>query len=167
METSLPGSSRITANRISTSRINPDSIDTKSNSGSCELSPGAQAKKRLTFSKDGICRICLEGLPKPFEIEALIEDYVANVEFFPYTLKVILLDISQLVHLAARSRQVFSELLVQASKHYGSEVQLVIAGGPPMIRKYTEIFCRALRFKKATLSFETLEQVISWLGSNR
>jgi len=125
--------------------------------------PGSRIRRSLVISKKGICLIHLEGLPKPFEIEAIIEDYVTKVELLPYPLQVIVLDISELVHLQAQSRKLFSELLVQASKRYGDEVQLIIAGGPPMIRKYTEIFCRALKFNKDTICFESTEQAKQWL----
>lgn len=39
--------------------------------------------KRLDFNENGVCRIRLEGLPEPSEIEQLIEDYVTGVELLP------------------------------------------------------------------------------------
>ena len=117
----------------------------------------------LTFTESGICRMQLEGLPQPSEIEELIESYVTKVELLPYPLKVILLDISQLVHMPVRTRQVFSDLLVEASRHYADKVEVVIAGGPPMIRKFTEILCKAIKFADKTHSFATLEEARSWI----
>lgn len=117
----------------------------------------------LTFSRVGVCRILLEGLPEPFDIEKLIESYVREVELLPYPLKVILLDISELVHLQVRSRQVFSGLLIEASRKYAGEIQFVIAGGPPMIRKFAEIMCKASKFGDRTHSFAILEEAKAWI----
>ena len=143
---------------------NPESeIDTRVKEDKPAEGPGSRIRRSLAFSRNGICLIRLEGLPKPYEIEAIIEDYVAQVELLPYQLKVIILDISELVHLQAPSRKLFSELLVQASKRYGEKVQLLVAGGPTMIRKYTEIFCRALKFDKETICFETINEARQWL----
>jgi hypothetical protein len=89
--------------------------------------PGAQ--ERLVFGKTGVCRIKLDGMPTPSDIETLIEDYVSKVELFPHSLKVILLDISGLVHMQALTRQVFSEFLREASRHYADNVQVAIAAG--------------------------------------
>jgi hypothetical protein len=105
----------------------------------------------------------LEGLPQPSEIEKLIESYITKVELLPYPLRVILLDISELVHMPVRTRQVFSDLLVEASRHYADKVEVVIAGGPPMIRKFTEILCKAIKFAEKTHSFPTLEEARSWI----
>lgn len=124
------------------------------------------ASHQLAFNDKGVCTIILEGLPQPTEIEGLIEEYVTRVELLPYPLKVILLDISRLAHMQALTRQVFSEFLIQASNHYGDKVQLLIAGGPYMIRKYTEIFCKALKFGDRFHSLEKLEQAQSWLKDN-
>lgn len=121
------------------------------------------AQDRLVFGKNGVCRIKLDGMPAPSDIETLIEDYVSKVELLPHFLKVILLDISGLVHMPALTRQVFSEFLREASRHYADRVQVAIAAGPPMIRKYTEILCRALRFGDKTYCFETLEAAVAWL----
>lgn len=117
----------------------------------------------LSFSQDGICRITLTGLPLPTQIEELIEEYVTKVELLPHPLRVIFLDISQLVHMQAKTRQVFSELMVEASKHYAGQVQLVIAGGPAMIRKFTELFCRAIGFVDKTHCFSTLDEGVAWI----
>ncbi|MBD3285387.1 hypothetical protein GF359_03090 [candidate division WOR-3 bacterium] len=121
------------------------------------------AKSGLEFNNKGICHIHLRGLPKPAEIEKLIEDYVTEVELGPYPLKVILLDISELVHMQILSRRAFSEFLAQASNHYGDAVEVVIAAGPPMIRKYTEILCRALKFGQRTVSFDDIEAAEDWI----
>lgn len=123
----------------------------------------APPQEKLVFTNEGVCYIVLNGLPQPNEIESLIEDYVSVVELSPCELKVILLDISQMVHMQARSRMVFAELLAQASHHYGDKVEVVIAGGPFMIRKYTEILCRSLRFGDRTHSFDSLEQALAWV----
>jgi hypothetical protein len=121
-------------------------------------------ESQLSFNESGLCTIKLVGLPKPPEIEKLIESYVVNVELLPYSLKVILLDISDLVHLTAHSRKVFSGLLVEASRHYGNDVDLFIAGGPPMIRKYIEIFCKALRFGDKIKSIDSIDEAMSLIA---
>ncbi|MBN2379337.1 hypothetical protein JXM67_05990 [candidate division WOR-3 bacterium] len=116
----------------------------------------------LTFSRTGICKISLEGLPKPSEIEGLIESYVREVELLPYPLRVILLDISKLVHMQVRSRKTFAELLIEASRHYSENLVVVIAGGPPMIRKFTEIMCKASKFADNIYSFSSLNEAKDW-----
>lgn len=121
------------------------------------------AQDKLVFGKNGVCRVKLDGIPAPTDIETLIEDYVSKVELLPHYLKVILLDISGLVHMPALTRQVFSEFLREASHHYSDRVQVAIAAGPPMIRKYTEILCRALKFGDKTYCFETLQAAVAWL----
>ncbi len=131
-----------------------------------EESKSTDSTHRLVFDADGICIITLQGLPQPAEIERLIEDYVAGVELHPWRLKMILLDISRLQHMQARTRQVFSELLIQASHHYDDGVYLAVAGGPCMIRRYTEFFCKALKFGDRFHSFDTLEQAFVWLKKN-
>jgi hypothetical protein len=123
----------------------------------------SRSQERLVYTDDGVCYIVLDGLPHPKQVESLIEDYVSMVELSPCELKVILLDISEMTHMQARTRQVFAELLAQASHHYGDRVKVVIAGGPSMIRKYTEILCRSLRFGNRTHSFDTLDQALAWV----
>jgi hypothetical protein len=118
--------------------------------------------KNLEFGEDGVCRIFLAGLPESSEIEELIEDYVTKVELLPYPLRIIFLDISELVHMQVRPRQVFSELLTQASRQYAGKIQIVIAGGPPMIQKFTEILCKAIGFADKTHAFTTLEEGETW-----
>jgi hypothetical protein len=120
----------------------------------------------LDFTEDGVCRIVLKGLPQPEELEELVGEYVSKVELLPYRLKVVLLDISELIHMKAQVRQIFSELLLQASRHYAEKVHVVIAGGPPMIRKYTEILCKALKFRNRTHSFDSLQAAKKWLKEN-
>lgn len=119
--------------------------------------------KNLDFTEQGLCRIKLDGLPQPEQIHALIESYVTEVELLPHTLRMIFLDISRLVHMQASTRKVFSELLVQASRHYSGKILLVIAGGPPMIRKYIEILCKALGFKQRIHSFADLADAARWI----
>jgi len=116
----------------------------------------------LTFSHTGICRITLEGLPKPREIEGLVESYVREVELLPYPLKVIFLDISKLVHMQVNTRKIFSELLIEAGKHYAGQVKVVIAGGPSMIRKFTEIMCKASKFGDNIHCFATFDEAKDW-----
>jgi len=121
---------------------------------------------KLTFTENGICRIVLRGLPQTDELEELVGEYVSKVELLPYRLKVILLDISELIHMKAQVRQIFSDLLLQASRHYAEKVHVVIAGGPPMIRKYTEILCKALKFRNRTHSFDSLQAAKKWIKEN-
>ena len=116
----------------------------------------------LTFSRTGICRIALEGMPKPREIEGLIESYVREVELLPDPLKVIFLDISKLDHMQVKTRKFFSGLLIEAGRHYAGHVKVVIAGGPPMIRKFTEIMCKASKFGDNIYCFETSQEAKDW-----
>lgn len=141
-----------------------DDTHVEVDSGSRFVEASTSEGNLLAFNADGLCAIKLTGLPRPSEIEKLIESYVVNVELLPYSLKIILLNISELVHLNAPSRRVFSGLLVEASHHYGGEVELVIAAGPPMIRKYTEIFCRALKFGDKIQSFDSIDNAMSWIN---
>lgn len=120
---------------------------------------------KLTFAEDGICRITLQGLPKSAEIEYLIDKYVSNVEFLPYPLRLIFIDISELVHMEARSRQVFSELLIQASKHYDEKVKLLIAGGSLNLRRYLELFCKSIGLKERSRILPTLAEAHQWIGN--
>lgn len=106
----------------------------------------------------------LEGLPEPKEIEDLIEEYVTQVELLPYSLKIIYFDISNLTHMGARARQVFSELLTQASMHYGGKVQLVVAGGSLNLRRFIELFCKGIGFVDHSHFFETLKEADDWVA---
>lgn len=119
--------------------------------------------KRLDFNENGVCRIRLEGLPEPSEIEQLIEDYVTGVELLPYSLKIILFDISALTHMGARSRQVFSDLLIQASKHYGGNVQLIVGGGSLNLRRFIELFCKGIGFSEQSHFFQALDEAENWI----
>jgi len=149
---------RFLAGKADTPKEVEDSVEDSKN-----ISLKTSRKSKLEFNKKGICHIYLRGLPRPAEIETLIEDYVSEVELGPYPLKVILLDISELTHMQALSRRAFSEFLAQASNHYGDAVQVVIAAGPPMIRKYTEILCRALKFGSRTSSFDRMADARNWI----
>lgn len=119
--------------------------------------------KKLTFFDNGICNILLEGLPQAEEIEEMIEEYVMNVELFPHPLKLIFIDISQLIHIGVRSRQVFSELLIQASNHYGGKIELVVAGGSLNLRRFIQLFCKGIGFRERSHIFTTLEEAKSWI----
>jgi len=120
--------------------------------------------KNLSFSEDGVCTMHLEGVTQPREIENLIEEYVASVELLPYHLRVILIDISELIHMGARSRQVFSELLMQASKHYGGKVELVIACGSLNLRRFIQLFCKGIGFQERSHFFPTLKEAKDWIA---
>lgn len=121
--------------------------------------------KRLAFSQDGVCRIKLDGLPQQTEIEELIEEYVTKVELLPYRLRFILINISEMTHMGVRSRQVFSELLTQASKHYGGDVELLIAGGSLNLQRFIELFCKGIGFLEHSHFFKTTDEAESWLES--
>ncbi|MEA3311568.1 MAG: hypothetical protein U9Q76_05055 [candidate division WOR-3 bacterium] len=120
--------------------------------------------KNLSFSEDGVCTMHLEGVTQPREIEDLIEEYVTGVELLPHHLRVILIDISELVHMGVRSRQVFSELLIQASKHYGGRVELVIAGGSLNLRRFIQLFCKGIGFQERSRFFEHLKEAQAWIA---
>jgi hypothetical protein len=120
--------------------------------------------KNLSFCEDGLCTMHLEGVTQPREIENLIEEYVSGVELLPHHLRVILIDISELVHMGARSRQVFSELLIQASKHYGGKVELVIAGGSLNLRRFIELFCKGIGLRERSHFFEHLKEAQTWIA---
>ncbi|MCK4231578.1 hypothetical protein KAX06_02200 [candidate division WOR-3 bacterium] len=120
--------------------------------------------KNLSFSEDGVCTMHLEGVTQPREIENLIEEYVTGVEILPHHLRVILIDISELVHMGARSRQVFSELLMQASKHYGGKVELVIACGSLNLRRFIQLFCKGIGFQERSHFFEHLKEAQAWIS---
>jgi len=119
--------------------------------------------KNLAFSQDGVCTMHLEGVTQPREIEDLIEEYVTSVELLPYHLRLILIDISELVHMGVRSRQVFSELLTQASKHYGGKVELVIAGGSLNLRRFIQLFCKGIGLRERSHFFEHLKEAQAWI----
>jgi hypothetical protein len=119
--------------------------------------------KNLSFSEDGVCTMHLEGVTQPREIENLIEEYVSGVELLPHHLRLILIDISELVHMGARSRQVFSELLIQASKHYGGRVELVIAGGSLNLRRFIQLFCKGIGLRERSHFFENLKEAQAWI----
>lgn len=120
--------------------------------------------KHLSFSQDGVCRICLSGLPEPFEVEHVIEEYVSGVELLPHRLWIILIDISDLTHMGIRSRQVFSELITQASKHYGGKIELVIAGGTPNLQRFIELFCKGIGFRDQSQFFKNLQEAEDWIA---
>ena len=120
--------------------------------------------KKLEFSQDGVCRIELSGVPKRIEVEELVEQYVTTVEFMPYTLKMIFIDISDLVHMEARTRPVFSDFLSQASSHYGDRVDLVIAGGSINLRRYIKLFCKSIGMTERSHLFEGLEEAEAWVA---
>lgn len=119
--------------------------------------------RRLTFSVEGVCRITLSGIPEPAEMEDLVEEYVANVEVKPHPMHLIFIDISKLVHMAARQRQIFSELITQASQHYGGHVELVIAGGSLNLRRFLELFCKSIGFRGCSHIFEDVAEAHSWI----
>jgi|GEM_PF-3367554 len=119
--------------------------------------------KKLTFFENGICILKLEGLPVHDELENLIEEYVMNVELLPQPLKLIFVDISELVHMGIRSRQVFSELLIQASRHYGGKIELVISGGSLNLRRYIQLFCKSIGFKDRSHVFGKLDEANQWV----
>ena len=119
--------------------------------------------KNLAFSEDGVCRMRFTDVPPPEEIERLIEDYVTNVELLPYHLRVILIDISELKHMGALSRQAFSELLTQASKHYGDKVELVIVGGSLNLRRFIQLFCKGIGLRERSHFFEHLKEAQDWI----
>jgi hypothetical protein len=119
--------------------------------------------KNLSFSEDGVCTMHLEGVTQPREIENLIEEYVSGVELLPHHLRLILIDISELIHMGARSRQVFSELLIQASKHYGGRVELVIAGGSLNLRRFIQLFCKGIGLRERSHFFEHLKEAQAWI----
>ncbi|MBN2378387.1 hypothetical protein JXM67_01095 [candidate division WOR-3 bacterium] len=121
--------------------------------------------KKLAFFENGICNICLEGLPEALEIENIIEEYVLNVELLPNPLKLIFIDISGLVHMGVRSRQVFSELLIQASRHYEGKIELIVAGGSLNLRRYIQLFCKGIGFRERSHIFATLEEAQTWIES--
>jgi hypothetical protein len=120
--------------------------------------------KSLEFSTEGVCRIRLDGLPDHTELEELIEEYVTKVEILPYHLWVILIDISELVHMGIRSRQVFSELLIQASKHYGGQVEVVIGGGAINLVRFLKLFMKNIGFKEKSHFFEDIGEAESWIA---
>jgi len=122
--------------------------------------------KRLIFYEHGICNIRLSGFPEPGEIEEIIEEYVTSVELLPYSLRVIFIDISGLVHMGARSRQVFSELLIQSSRHYGGNIELVIAGGSMNLRRFIHLFCKGIGFKERSHVFADLDEAQSWIETS-
>ncbi len=119
--------------------------------------------KNLSFSEDGVCTMHLEGVTQPREIENLIEEYVTGVEILPHHLRVILIDISELIHMGARSRQVFSELLIQASKHYSGRVELVIAGGSLNLRRFIQLFCKGIGLRERSHFFKHLKEAQAWI----
>lgn len=120
--------------------------------------------KKLEFSADGICRIKLTEVPQPAEIEELIEDYVLSVELLPHKLRLIAVDISEMVHMIALSRRVFSEFLTQASKHYQGKVELVIAGGSLNLRRFLKLFCKSIGFRERSHIFAELSEATSWIN---
>lgn len=120
--------------------------------------------KQLEFSQNGVCRIKLEGFPQPSEIEKLIEEYVIQVELLPYELRFMLIDISNMTHMGVRSRQVFSELLIQASKHYGGQVELLVAGGSLNLQRFIELFCKGIGFLERSHFFKSLKETEDWLA---
>lgn len=119
--------------------------------------------KNLDFSTDGICRIRLAGVPQPAEIEELIENYVINVELLPYRMRLIYIDISELVHMNFPARQVFSEFLMQASKHYDDKVNLVIVGGTLNLRRFLALFCKSIGLGQRSHIFEEQEEANRWV----
>ena len=119
----------------------------------------------LVFQDKGICRIRLIDIPSPEEIEELIEEYVTRVELLPCELRVILIDISGLRHMTARARQVFSELLVQASAHYQNRVKLVVAGGSRDLRIFIKLFCKGIGMQERSLFFPSVDQAVTWLST--
>jgi len=118
----------------------------------------------LDFSNNGLCTIVLKGLPSPKEIEGLIEKYVSKVELEAYPLRIMLIDISHMRHMGARSRQVFSELLTQASKHYGGNVKIIVAGGSVNLQRFIELFCKGIGFKEHSHFFRTLDEAREWIS---
>ncbi len=121
--------------------------------------------KDLSFSKDGICRISFGGLPHPDEVVELVEEYVARVELLPYPLRVIFFDISRLIHMELRTRRIFSDFLIQASKHYEGKVELVVAGGSLNLRRFIQLFCRGIGFADRSHIFASLSEADFWLAS--
>ncbi len=119
--------------------------------------------KTLGFRADGVCMIDLSGVPPPEEIETLVEDYVTNVELLPYELRLIFIDISHLEHMTFVSRQMFSELLKQASKHYGGGVEFVIAGGSLNLRRFLALLCKSIGLAERSHIFEDLKGAGSWV----
>ena len=120
--------------------------------------------KELKFSQNGVCRILFSGVPEPEEIEELIEDYVTQVEFLPHRLQIIYLDISGLKHLGARSRQVFSELITQASTRYKDQIKMVVAGGSLSLRRFIELFCKGIGFYERSVFFESNQDAEHWIS---
>lgn len=120
--------------------------------------------KKLSFSEDGVCAIHLEGVPQPAEIENLIEEYVTGVEILPHHLRIILIDISELEHMGALSRQAFSELLMQASKHYGGRIELIIAGGSLNLRRFIQLFCKGIGFQERSHFLPALKEAQAWIA---
>ncbi|MBD3284864.1 hypothetical protein GF359_00775 [candidate division WOR-3 bacterium] len=119
--------------------------------------------KKLAFFDNGICVMKLKGLPEPGQIENLIEEYVMKVELLPQPLKLIVIDISQMIHMGVRSRQVFSELLIQASRHYGGKIELVIAGGSLNLQRYIQLFCKSIGFKDRSHVLADMEEANLWI----
>lgn len=120
--------------------------------------------KNLDFSASGVCRITLNGLPDQTELEELIEEYVTKVEVLPYQLRAILIDISELIHMGIRSRQVFSELLTQASRHYGGQVEVIIGGGSINLVRFLKLFMKNIGFKEKSHFFEDIHEAEDWIS---
>lgn len=120
--------------------------------------------KNLEFSSSGVCRITLDGLPDQTELEDVIEEYVTKVEILPYRLRAILIDISELIHMGIRSRRVFSELLTQASKHYGGQVEVVIGGGSINLVRFLKLFMKNIGFKEKSHFFEDIHEAEEWIS---
>lgn len=119
--------------------------------------------KNLSFSDDGICRISFVGFPNPDEVVELVEEYVASVELLSKPLKLVFFDISRLVHMELRTRRIFSELLMQASKHYQGKVELVVAGGSLNLRRFIQLFCRGIGFADRSHIFPDLSEADYWV----
>lgn len=118
--------------------------------------------KPLTFTREGLCYISLAGLPRPDEIEGIVEEYVSGVELLPYPLKLIFIDISKLVHMEIRCRRIFSELLTQASRHYNGQVEMVVAGGSLNLRRFIQLFCKGIGFNERSHFFEDIDEAEVW-----
>jgi len=120
--------------------------------------------KNLDLSASGVCRITLNGLTDQTELEELIEEYVTKVEVLPYQLRAILIDISELIHMGIRSRQVFSELLTQASRHYGGQVEVIIGGGSINLVRFLKLFMKNIGFKEKSHFFEDIHEAEDWIS---
>lgn len=125
--------------------------------------PDDWSETDLHFGEDGVCRISMKGVPRPANIEGLIESYITQVELLPNPLRVISIDISGLEHMIAQTRRVFSELLTQASSHYEGKVQMVVAGGSLDLRRFIELLFKGIGASSRSHVFADTKQAKSWI----